>query len=148
MELVILIGAQASGKSTFYQERFRDSHVRINRDMLHTKHREMTLFNTCLALNQPVVVDNTNVAPEDRARFIQPARDAGFQVIGYYFESAIKTLMERNRARPSGQRVPDLGVLGTHKRLVLPISDEGFDQLKYVRIRAGRFEVEDWANEV
>ena len=43
MELVIFTGLQASGKTTFYGTRFRDSHVRINLDMLKTRHREELL---------------------------------------------------------------------------------------------------------
>jgi predicted kinase len=31
MEAVILVGIQASGKSTFYAQRFFDTHVRISR---------------------------------------------------------------------------------------------------------------------
>ena len=49
MEAVILIGIQASGKSSFYKERFFDTHVRINLDMLKTKHRQRVLLDACLA---------------------------------------------------------------------------------------------------
>jgi len=37
MEAVIFVGLQAAGKSTFYRERFFDTHVRINLDMLRTR---------------------------------------------------------------------------------------------------------------
>ena len=40
MELILLIGIQASGKSTFFKRRYCDTHVRINLDMLKTRHRE------------------------------------------------------------------------------------------------------------
>ena len=36
MEAVLFVGLQASGKSTFYRERFFRTHVRINLDMLKT----------------------------------------------------------------------------------------------------------------
>jgi predicted kinase len=36
MEAVLLVGIQGAGKSTFYQQRFFDTHVRINLDMLKT----------------------------------------------------------------------------------------------------------------
>lgn len=48
MEAVLFIGVQASGKSTFYRERFFSSHVRINLDMLKTRHREKRLLEVCL----------------------------------------------------------------------------------------------------
>ena len=40
MEMVLFVGIQATGKSSFYLERFFRTHVRINLDMLKTHHRE------------------------------------------------------------------------------------------------------------
>jgi predicted kinase len=48
VDAIIFVGIQATGKSTFFKERFFDTHVRINLDMLKTRHREETLFNACL----------------------------------------------------------------------------------------------------
>lgn len=70
MEMILFIGGQAAGKSTFYQQHFRDTHVRINLDMLRTRHREAILLEACLRMKQPFVVDNTNPTPEDRQRYI------------------------------------------------------------------------------
>jgi len=47
MEAVLLIGIQASGKTTFYRERFFDTHIRISLDMLRTRERERVLMNAC-----------------------------------------------------------------------------------------------------
>lgn len=87
MELVLLVGIQASGKWSFYKKQFADTHVRINLDMLRTRNRERIIFQACLQAKQPMVVDNTNPTKKDRARYIIPAREAGFKVIGYYFPS-------------------------------------------------------------
>jgi predicted kinase len=149
MEAVIFIGIQASGKSTFYKERFFNSHVRINLDMLRTRNREKMLFNACLAARQSFVVDNTNCTKADRRRYIAPAREAGFKVLGYYFNSGIEECRRRNAQRPESQAVPDLGLLGTRNRLELPTVDERFDRLYYVKIGSDNvFIVEDWRNEV
>jgi predicted kinase len=137
MEAVILVGAQASGKSTFFQDRFRDTHVRINLDMLRTRHRESILLRACLEMKQPFVVDNTNPTPEDRARYIPAAREARFNVVGYYFQSRINDLLSRNQERPEHQQVPDVAICGTHRRLSPPSLSEGFDRLYYVRASAG-----------
>jgi predicted kinase len=59
MEAVIFIGIQGSGKSSFFRERFFDSHVRINLDMLRTRRREELLVSACLQGGQPFVIDNT-----------------------------------------------------------------------------------------
>jgi predicted kinase len=149
MQAVILIGIQASGKSTFYSQHFAQTHLRINLDMLKTRHREQRLLETCLEISQPFVVDNTNPTPEERKRYIQPAKQSGFQVIGYYFESKIADSLQRNQHRKTEQKVPEKGIRGTYARLVLPNYDEGFDALHYVRLLPElRFSIEDWMNEI
>lgn len=149
MEAVIFIGIQGSGKSSFYSERFFHTHVRINSDMLKTAHRLRVLFNACLDARQSFVLDNTNVTREVRARFIAQARAAGFRVVGYYFRSDIASALARNSERANAARIPDRGVLGTYKKLEIPERTEGFDALYYVQIDpAGKFQVEEWANEV
>lgn len=149
MEAVIFIGIQGTGKSSFYQERFFHTHVRINSDMLRTKHRLRLLFNACLEARQQLVLDNTNVTKEVRAEFIAQSKAAGFRVVGYYFRSDIASALARNSERVHPARIPDRGVLGTYKKLEIPQRAEGFDALYYVQIDpAGKFRVEEWADEV
>ncbi|MFH0900066.1 MAG: AAA family ATPase [Pseudomonadota bacterium] len=148
-EAVIFVGIQATGKSSFYYQRFFRTHVRLNLDMLRTRRREEMLLSTCLAGSISFVVDNTNPTVADRAKYIRPARRAGFRVTGYYFESKIGAAMERNALRSPEERIPELGIRGIAARLVLPRKGEGFDDLYYVRIgQAGSFQVEDWRDEV
>ena len=99
MQAVIFVGIQASGKSTFYQQRFFATHVRISLDLLRTRHRERSLLEWCLTHRQPFVVDNTNPTAVERAVYIAPARAADFRVVGYYFESNVPSSMRRNAAR-------------------------------------------------
>jgi len=149
MEAVIFIGLQASGKSTFYVRRFFGTHVRINMDMLKTKHRERLLLDACLAGKQSFVIDKVNAAAPDRATYIQAAKAAGFQVVGYYLQSKLGDCLARNAARPEAERVPGMAIMGTYKRLQLPSLDEGFDRLHYVRTTSdGDFVVEEWRDEV
>lgn len=149
MEAIILIGIQASGKSTFYRDRFFNTHVRINLDMLKTQHREQYLVNACIAAKQPFVVDNTNPAREDRRRYIEAAKAAGFTVTGYYLQSKVDDCKERNEKRPVGQAVPLKGLLGAAGRLELPSVEEGFDKLYYVKVSGeSGFIVEEWKDEV
>lgn len=143
MELVVFTGIQAAGKTTFFRERFFDTHVRINLDMLRTRHRERLLFEACLLAKQPLVVDNTNLSRTDRANYIVPARAADFGVVGYYFRSVLAESMTRNAARQGAARVPERGLRGAAGRLEQPELSEGFDALHYVRIEDG-FVVEPW----
>ena len=144
-EAVILIGIQATGKSTFFKSRFADTHVRINLDMLRTRPRERRLLEACLETGQEFVVDNTNPTREDRARYIGLARAAGFRIIGYYFGGTVRDAMARNAGRDGKARIPDKGIRGTRARLELPSPNEGFDALFYVRIAGeGEFTIEAW----
>ncbi len=89
MQAIIFIGIQATGKTTFYNDRFFNTHVRISLDLLKTRHREHEFLTTCLRTRQSFVVDNTNPTIEDRKRYIDMVKDAKYEVIGYYFESKI-----------------------------------------------------------
>lgn len=149
MEAVIFIGIQGAGKSTFCRRNFFDSHVRINLDMLRTRHREELLVRACIAAKQPFVVDNTNPTRQERARYILPAKEAGFRLIAYYFASKVSECRQRLEGRLSAPSVPIAGLLGTYKRLELPNVDEGFDELSYVSITSdGAFKVSEWKHEV
>ncbi len=146
MEAVLFTGIQGAGKTTFYKDRFFDTHVRISLDMLRTRHREAVLIDACINAKQKFVVDNTNPTKSDRERYIRPARRAEFTVIGYYFAVDLAGSKDRNLKRQDKTPIPLPGLLGTHKRLQIPTWEEGFDRLYYVRIGPGsRFIVEDWA---
>ncbi|GAB3549441.1 hypothetical protein GCM10027343_31190 [Noviherbaspirillum agri] len=145
MEAVIFIGIQGSGKSTFYRERFFDSHIRINLDMLKTRHRARLLVDACVRAQQRFVVDNTNVLRIERAEYIARAREGGFLVQGYFFEPVVERALAWNQQRHGKAVVPVRGVLGTLKRLERPLLQEGFDYLYRVQVDpAGRFMVEAW----
>ncbi len=134
MEAIIFVGLQASGKSSFYREKFIDTHIRINLDMLKTRHREKILFNACLEAKQPFVIDNTNPTLADRSRYIEPAKEKGFKIIGYYFQPNLEECKQRNNQRDHKKKIPLVGILDTYKKLEIPSYEEGFDRLFYVKI--------------
>lgn len=148
MEAIILIGIQASGKSTFYRQRFSETHIRINLDMLRTRHREQIILRACLEAKQPFVVDNTNILAAHRARYIVAAKEAGFRVVGYYFRTNLGDALRRNREREPQQVVPEKGIFGAYHRLQPPRREEGFDQLYVVTSNSDSgFEVEEWRDD-
>jgi predicted kinase len=143
MQAVIFCGIQGTGKSTFYLRRFFDTHVRINLDMLRTRHREWLLLTACIQAKQPFVVDNTNPTVSERARYILPAKDAEFRIIGYFFDSEVRDALARNAQREGKRRVHPAGVYGTRKRLQVPSRAEGFDEIYCARITGeGKFSVQ------
>lgn len=146
MEAVIFVGLQASGKSSFYKERFFATHVRISLDLLRTRNRERRLIDFCLETQQPFVVDNTNPTREERAKYIESAKSAKYAVNGYYFRSKADECLARNQKR--SDQVPDVGILATAKKLELPTLAEGFDSLRYVFLTEAGFVVQEWNDDV
>ena len=134
MQLIIFTGIQASGKSTFYQQYFSSTHLRINLDMLKTRHRESIIFEAGLASKTKMVIDNTNPDDESRARYIQRAKDAGFEVIAYYFETDLSSALKRNNQRKGKAYVPEIGVRATYKKIQVPHLNEGFSEIFQVQI--------------
>ncbi len=144
MQAVIFCGIQASGKSTFYKEHFFNTHVRISMDLLRTRHRELLFLKSCLKTQMRFVVDNTNPTVEERQKYIELARAARYEVVGYYFETGVEEAVLRNSQRSGKALIPERGIYGTKKRLIKPTLVEGFDRLYLVRLEpGGTFVVEE-----
>jgi predicted kinase len=148
-ELVLFVGLQASGKSSFYRERFALAHAHVSKDILRNnkkpERRQRQLVAEALAAGKSVVVDNTNPTAAERAALIDLARAAGARVVGYYFESRVQECLERNRGRAGKAAVPEVAIYATVKRLERPRRAEGFDELHHVRLAVGGgFEVSVW----
>jgi predicted kinase len=149
MEMVIFIGLQASGKSTFFRTYFAATHEHISKDRLrnikHPGTRQAQLIEEALQKGRSVVIDNTNPTVEDREPLIRPGRLYGAEISGYYFESQVRQCLECNRLREGKARVPDVAIYVTASKLVRPSYKEGFDKLFYVRITGdSTFEIQDW----
>lgn len=134
MQLIIFTGVQASGKSTFYQQYFYHTHLRINLDMLKTRHRENIIFEAALASKTKIVIDNTNMSRSDRARYIQRAKEYGFEIVSYYFETDLDSTLQRNTQREGKANIPEKGVKATFYKLEIPNITEGFDTLFTVKL--------------
>ena len=143
MEGVIFIGIQASGKSSFYFDRFANSHIRLNLDMLKTRHREKILFNACLESKQPCVIDNTNPTVKDRLNYIEKFKKHKFEITGYFFYPNLEQSLTLNANREGLFNIPEIGIKATHKKLEKPRISEGFDRLYLVSINNGTFEIEN-----
>jgi len=145
MQAIILSGIQATGKSTFCREYFYQTHLRINLDMLKTRHRENIILQACLEAKQSFVVDNTNPTVETRKKYIVSAKQAGFQVIGYYFQSKLTEALARNNQRSGKACIPAKGVYATFAKLQIPNYTEGFDLLYYVTLKDNSFAIKEWS---
>ena len=143
---ILFTGLQASGKTTFYQQRFPDL-THVNLDMLHTRNKERILLEECFVSGVSFVVDNTNPTRKDREKYISLAKENGYRVIGYYFQSSISACKGRNSQRTGKALLPVSALAATHRILELPDWDEGFDELYYVRINDAGFAIDPWKAE-
>ncbi|MBT1689297.1 ATP-binding protein [Dawidia soli] len=139
MQLVMFVGIPASGKSTFYKERFFHSHMRISLDLFNTRNKENKFLELAFSLQQRMVVDNTNVTKADRMVYIAQAKTHGYAVIGYYFEPNLTECLERNESRSGKEKINRIGVITKFKNLESPRRDEGFDELYTVRLAGNQF---------
>src|SRR5919205_3228255 len=91
LELGVFVGLQASGKSTFFRERFAATHEHVSKDLFRNNRnpnrRQAQLISAALEQGSSVVVDNTNPTVEDRLALIELGHKFGARIIGYYFES-------------------------------------------------------------
>ncbi len=148
MQLVLLIGLPASGKSTLYRALFGQTHLHISKDLLKNNRRknrrQRQLLEEAYQRGQSVVLDNTHPAREDRAPWLEWAREKGWETVGYYLSASRQECIERNQAREEAERVPDVGFFTILGRLERPHPSEGFDQLYYVRLGPDGPIVEEW----
>lgn len=62
-------------------------------------------------------------------------------------QSRIKDCVRRNENRAGKNRVPSKAIAATSNKLELPARSEGFDELYFVKISDGTFEIEKWEDE-
>ncbi|MFI0352007.1 AAA family ATPase [Actinomadura sp. 9N407] len=147
MELAVLIGLQASGKTTFYRRHLAATHTHVSKDLFgrssrRKQHRQLRLIAEALDAGHSVAVDNTNPSPQEWAPLIELGRRYGARVTAYWFPPDVPGAVLRNAARPAEIRVPDIGIYATLKRLRAPRPGDGFDALYTVGLDgAGGFTV-------
>ena len=144
---IIFIGIPASGKTTFFERNLAGDFVHINLDTMNTRYKEQALIDSCIAEGKSFVIDNTNPAKSDRERYIPKAKAAGYRITGYFFQSKAVDCKDRNEKREGKAKVPNAAIGAISAKLEMPSLDEGFDELYFVCIIDGDFEVSKWEDE-
>jgi predicted kinase len=126
-----------AGKSTFVRTHY-PAHVHVSKDNFppgarDKQARQDAMVRAALGAGQSVVVDNTNVTVQDRAAIISVAREFGARIVGVYLEASVRDAIARNEGREGRARVPKVAIFTAAKRLVPPIREEGFDELRIER---------------
>jgi predicted kinase len=140
LELIMLVGLPGAGKSTFAQ-RFARSHERVSRDELRQsrtpQRRHAELVRRALRAGRSVIVDDTNVSPEQRAPSFAAARAHDARVVVYLFTAEPHECVARNAQREGTARVPAVAIFAAARKLVLPSPAEGAHTLFFVETLAG-----------
>jgi predicted kinase len=135
--VAVLVGLQASGKTTFCRDVLGAGYVQVSKDHFPNarkrQRRQLRLVAEALAAGRDVVVDNTNPSPAEWQPLIQVARDGGARVVAYWFPPDLAGSMRRNAVRSGRSRVPDVGIRDTMTRLRRPGTADGFDEVLAVR---------------
>ena len=156
VELVILVGIQASGKTTYYRRRLADRYLHVSLDHWRGKGNVRAKERAAIdeAMDQAadddtlrgVAVDNTNTTGETRRRYFDIAREfaartgRGVRVIAIFFDEPLEACQARNAARPVDPPVgepyfvPPAAIASFHSRLQPPSRDEAFDEVRRVRV--------------
>ena len=142
--MIIMMGIQGSGKSTFYHSQLADEFVHINLDSLKTRYQERMAIDQCIQNGQNYAVDNTNPTKEERQRYITDAKDAGYRIVGYFMESKLQSCIERNNQRTGSAKIPAKAIAATSNKLQMPSYDEGFDAIYFVKNDGKTMTIEDW----
>lgn len=125
LELVVLMGLPASGKSTYARSRLLDSHVHLGRDS--------QMVESTLAAGESVVVDACHTTAASRHQWIELGQAHNARVVGLYFAATAARCVARNRLRPESVRVDDAQIFAAQKRWERPSLDEGFHELWLVK---------------
>jgi predicted kinase len=132
-EAVIFVGLQGSGKTTYFTEHFAATHHHISRDILRTPEQEAGLIRECLRSGRSFVIDNTNATRAAREPYIRQAKEAGFRVVCYFFDTPVRTAIGRNNHREDKKPIPVPAILRTAKHLEPPSAEEEIDEIRIIK---------------
>ena len=130
MDLVVLSGLQASGKTTFFGARFAATHAHVSQDRFPRARdkaaRRRALVASAARAGTSAVVDDTNLTRDRRTELVALARALGMRPVLYWFPPDVRASVGRNAGRTGRARVPNVAIFAAVKRLVPPDASEGF----------------------
>lgn len=148
LDVAVLVGLQAAGKSTFYRQCLAERYVLVSKGLFprssrNKQQRQMRQVDQALRAGRSVAVDNTNPSPAEWGPLLAAGHAHGATVTAYWFPADVAGSLRRNAQRAGRERVPDIGVRATAKRLCRPALADGFDQVLEVRFDGhGGFQVQ------
>ena len=126
-EMVILVGYQAAGKTTFAENKFvTHEYIRIDGDSLKTPAKMIKEAEKHLKIGKSVVIDATNGKKENRELFITLAKKYNVSPRIFLFNTNIETAMEWNTKRfiQTGKKIPKIAFYTYRKNYCPPTISE------------------------
>lgn len=144
--MAIMVGIQASGKSSFCKTNLQE-YIRINLDELNTRNKERIAIMEAIQSGVDIVIDNTNPTVTDREKYISIAKKHRYEVVGYFMQSKLQECIDRNEQREGKACVPRKAIACTSNKLEIPDYSEGFDKLYFVSIFDDGYKIDEWRPE-
>ncbi|KAF8820012.1 polynucleotide kinase 3 phosphatase [Cardiosporidium cionae] len=131
-EMILMIGAPASGKSTFSRYYF-SSYTYINQDHLKTKAKCLAACKIALKKGESVIIDNQNKEKSTRKLYIDLAKENDILVQAIRLEYPKEFCFHLNTYRmlkdPSIPKIPSVAIHSFFKYVEDPQLDEGFSNI-------------------
>ena len=140
-ELILLVGCQASGKSSFYREHLATKgYKHVSQDILKSKDKCLSSTEHLLTTGKSVVVDNTNPDVAARSCYIQLATKHNIPVRVFWLITSVDHCKHNNLFRQitdkskSHQKIDDRVLNIYQSRFQEPKLEEGVKEIVKVRI--------------
>jgi len=126
-DVVIMVGYQGSGKSTFVAKHFGDKYTVLKGDILKTEAQMTKHLKLELANGNSVVLDATNSSIKKRAIFIKIAKDNEATVRIVHIASTIEEALMNNAKRD--KPIPKIAFYLFRKHYEQPTMEEGVEEV-------------------
>lgn len=126
-EVIIMVGYQGSGKSTFVKTHFSDKYSILRGDVLKTEAKMSKHLRAELTEGNSVVIDATNSGIIKRAVFIKIAKDKGATVRIVHIATTIEESMVNNAKRD--KPIPNIALYMFRAHYNPPTLLEGVEEI-------------------
>lgn len=137
MKLTLFVGPPGSGKSTMARAMFDSADTvfgttYINQDE-QGRERHLELFKDAISEGRPIIVDRMGFNREQRNRYLNPAKAAGYETEIIILHQPYNVCLERVRARKDHETIKDenaaRGALGLFFSKYERVQDEEADKI-------------------